>query len=102
MIAMNNLLSELESVIEHGSVDRRIKALDHLTSLFLSESEAFSEDQVATLDELFVGLSANIEQAARSVLAVRLADNRRAPPKIMMSLADDAIEQQPAMPAVQT
>jgi uncharacterized protein (DUF2336 family) len=89
MIAMNDLIPELEAAIAHGSVERRVKALDHLTGLFLATSEAFSESQVAALDELFVRLSSAIEQTSRRALAIRLADHQRAPPGIIMSLADD-------------
>ena len=90
---MNELMPELEAAIAHGSPERRLKALDHLTSLFLSAPEHFSGEQLATLDDLFLRLSARIETAARRVLAVRLSNNRHSPPRIIETLAtDDAIE----------
>jgi len=91
--AVETILPKLEAVIAQGSVERRVKALDHLTSVFLSASDGFSEAQTVLLDELFIKLSAEIESAARRALALRLADCSHAPPKIVRSLAsDDAIE----------
>ncbi|WP_198164714.1 DUF2336 domain-containing protein [Rhodoplanes sp. Z2-YC6860] len=90
---MNTLVAELDSVIAHGSPDRRRKALDHLTTMFLAVSEHFAADQLAVVDDVFVRLSADIETATRRILAIKLADNPRSPPRIIEMLAcDDAIE----------
>ncbi len=93
MTTINNLIAELEDVIAQGSIEHRIKALDRLTNLFMSASNGFREAQVATLDELFLRFSTDIESAARRVLAIRLADAKYAPPKVVLALAaDEAIE----------
>jgi uncharacterized protein (DUF2336 family) len=92
MNLIENGFPELEALITQGSVSGRVRALDYLTNLFLSSSDLFAEQQAEVLDDLFLRLSADIEEESRRVLAIRLADHRRAPAKTIAALAaDDAI-----------
>ena len=89
MTTLDSFIPELEAVIAQGSVERRVKALDHLTSMFLSVCDTLDENKIEILDELFLRLSTDIEMVARRALALRLADEERAPRRTIMSLAED-------------
>ncbi|HEY4721659.1 MAG TPA: DUF2336 domain-containing protein, partial [Anaerolineae bacterium] len=89
---MNNstdLLGDLEEVLSHGSMQRRIAALNHVTNVFMASSPTAPRDWVEAIDELFVRLVANIEQAARRILAEQLSEIPHAPVKIIRTLAFD-------------
>ena len=89
---VENVLPELEALITQGSVSSRVRALDYLTTLFLSSGDVFTEQQAEVLDDLFLRLSAHVEEESRRILALRLADHRHAPAKIIAALAlDEAI-----------
>jgi uncharacterized protein (DUF2336 family) len=89
----NNLVSELESAMMHGTAERRAKTLQRITDLFVFGSGNFSNDHVALFDGVFGHLIAHIELSARAALANRLADVANAPPLAIRALAfDDVIE----------
>ena len=84
-----DLLGDLEEVISHGSMQRRIAALKHVTDVFMASSPTAPRDWVEAIDELFVRLVANIEEAARRILAEQLSEIPHAPLKIIQTLAFD-------------
>jgi uncharacterized protein (DUF2336 family) len=87
------LIHELDSKIEESSADRRAVMLRQLTDLFLVGAENYSDAEVALIDDIFVRLVGQIEDAARALLAIRLAPVAKAPPKVLRLLAcDDAID----------
>jgi uncharacterized protein (DUF2336 family) len=93
MSAQENLISELEEAISHGSDERRAKTLRRVTDLFVFGSGHFSQDHIALFDGVFTHLIAHIEQSARAALASQLAPISNAPPQAIRTLAfDDAIE----------
>ncbi len=92
---MNSQLSiihEIDNAIAQSSDDRRAQMARHLTDLFLVNSDKYSEEEIALIDDVFVRLVATIEESSRALLATRLGPVSKAPPKIIHALArDDAI-----------
>jgi uncharacterized protein (DUF2336 family) len=93
MNAAMNLLSRVDDAIASGSLGRRAEMLRHVTDLFVIGSPQCTEEDVAVFDSVFTRLAAEIEIAARALLATRLAPIPNAPPITIRALAlDDAIE----------
>jgi uncharacterized protein (DUF2336 family) len=89
----SGILRELDAAIAHGSRARRGDMLKHVTTLFMTGAERYSDDEIALFDDVILRLAADIEVAARALLAERLAPLGTAPPGIVRLLAlDDAIE----------
>jgi uncharacterized protein (DUF2336 family) len=87
------LIRDLDSKIEGSSASRRAMMLRQLTDLFLVGAEHYSDEEIALIDDIFVRLVAQIEEAARALLAIRLGPVAKAPPKVLRLLAcDDAID----------
>jgi uncharacterized protein (DUF2336 family) len=87
------LIRELDSKIEGSTSDRRALMLRQLTDLFLVGVEHYSDAEIALIDDIFVRLVGQIEEAARALLAIRLGPVAKAPPKVLRLLAcDDAID----------
>ena len=87
------LIQQLDNSIAHSSDERRSAMLRHLTDLFLVGSDAYSENEVDLIDDVFVRLVTTIEESSRALLAIRLGPVPTAPPKILRLLAcDDVIE----------
>jgi uncharacterized protein (DUF2336 family) len=84
-----SLIPELEEVIEHGSPERRTKALDRITTLFLDGADRFNEDHVALFDDVLGRLIEEIETKARAELSLRLAPVGNAPVQVVRTLAHD-------------
>ncbi len=87
------LIQQLDNSIAHSTDERRSAMLRHLTDLFLVGSDAYSDDEVDLIDDVFVRLVTTIEESSRALLAIRLGPVPTAPPKILRLLAcDDIIE----------
>ena len=92
MNAQISIIHEIDDAIAQSSGDRRAQMARHLTDLFLVNSDKYSEEEIALIDDVFVRLVATIEESSRALLAIRLAPVSKAPPKIIHALArDDAI-----------
>ena len=89
MASGSSLIPELESVVRHGSDERRTDALRRITALFLHGSNKFSEDHVRLFDDVFVMLINEIESKARSELSRQLAPVANAPLAVVRRLAKD-------------
>jgi Uncharacterised protein conserved in bacteria (DUF2336) len=84
-------LRELNDAILRGTAESRLRALWHTTDLMIAGR--YSDDEIWTFGEVIGRLADEIEVAARSQLAKRLADFDRAPVNIIHKLAfDDEIE----------
>jgi uncharacterized protein (DUF2336 family) len=93
MNAAMSLLNRVDDAIASGSLGRRAEMLRHVTDLFVIGSPQCSEEDIAVFDSVFTRLAADIETAARALLATRLAPISNAPPITIRALAlDDAIE----------
>jgi len=93
MNAAISLLSRVEDAIASGSLGRQAEMLRHVTDLFVIGSPQCTDEDVAVFDSVFTRLAAEIETAARALLATRLAPIPNAPPITIRALAlDDAIE----------
>ena len=87
------LIHEIDRTIAHSSDGRRAEMVRHLTDLFLVNSDQYSDEEIALIDDVLVRLVAAIEESARALLAIRLGPISNAPPKILRALAfDDAID----------
>ena len=87
------LFDELQDILHHGSVARRVATLRRVTDLFVDEPAGYSDEQTAVFDDVFHYLVDNIEIGARVLLSERLARHDAAPPRIIRTLAfDDVIE----------
>jgi hypothetical protein len=84
-------LRELNDAISRGTAESRLRALWHTTDLMIAGR--YSDEEIWTFGEVIGRLTDEIEVAARSQLARRLADFERAPVNIIHKLAfDDEIE----------
>jgi Uncharacterised protein conserved in bacteria (DUF2336) len=84
-------LRELNDAILRGTAESRLQALWHTTDLMIAGR--YSDEEIWTFGEVIGRLADEIEVAARSQLAKRLADFDRAPVNIIHKLAfDDEIE----------
>lgn len=89
MSAALSLIPELEQVIQHGSHERRLEALERVTALFLGGADRYSDAHVDLFDDIFGLLIEEIETKARAVLSGRLAPVDNAPIKLLRTLAND-------------
>src|ERR1700736_4461056 len=88
-----NLLDELQAVLAHGTVARRVETLRRVTDLFIEGAVDFSSEQIGLFDDVFQCLMEHIETSAKALLADRLAPIDTAPPLTIRALAfDDLIE----------
>jgi len=87
----NSFLRDLDEAVSRGTPESRKRALWHTTDLMIAGS--YSDDEIWTFGEVIGRLADEIEVAARSHLAQRLASFDRAPVNIIHKLAfDDEIE----------
>ncbi|WP_291685642.1 DUF2336 domain-containing protein [Bradyrhizobium sp.] len=86
-----SFLRDLDEAVSRGTPESRKRALWHTTDLMIAGS--YSDDEIWTFGEVIGRLADEIEVAARSHLAQRLASFDRAPVNIIHKLAfDDEIE----------
>jgi uncharacterized protein (DUF2336 family) len=88
-MAPTSFIPELESVLEHGSDEKRAEALRKITALFLEGASIFNDDHVRLFDDVFVMLIAEIENKARQELSRRLAPVANSPVEVIRRLAKD-------------
>src|SRR5262245_25399234 len=84
-----SLIPELESVVRHGSDERRSEALRRITSLFLQGSSHFNDDHIRLFGDVFVMLINEIEGKARAELSRQLAPLENSPIAVVRRLARD-------------
>ncbi|HLX14349.1 MAG TPA: DUF2336 domain-containing protein [Bradyrhizobium sp.] len=84
-------LKELNEAISRGSPESREQALWHATNILIEGR--YTEDQIWVFGEVIGRLAEEIEHAARTKLAKRLAHTNNAPFKVIKALAfDDSID----------
>jgi uncharacterized protein (DUF2336 family) len=84
-----SLIPGLESVVRHGSDERRSEALRRITALFLHGSGRFNDDHIRLFDDVFVMLINEIEDKARAELSRQLAPVANSPAAVIHRLARD-------------
>ena len=89
MGATVSVIPELEEVIQRGSREKRVAALQRITRLFLDGASQYNDDHVRLFDDVFVRLIEEIETKARAELSNRLAPVRNAPVQVLRTLAND-------------
>ena len=91
MSDVSSFLRELDEAVSRGTPESRKRALWHTTDLMIAGR--YSDDEIWTFGEVIGRLADEIEVAARTQLAKRLARFERAPVNIIHKLAfDDEIE----------
>jgi len=86
-----SFLRDLDDAVLRGTAESRTRALWHTTDLMITGR--YSDDEIWTFGEVIGRLADEIEVAARTQLARRLAGFDRAPVNIIHKLAfDDSIE----------
>jgi uncharacterized protein (DUF2336 family) len=89
----NSLIIELESALKSGSSEKRVDTLRRITSLFLSEADRLTEQQIGVFDEILVRLIERIETKALVQLGTTLAPINNAPIEVIRHLSrHDEIE----------
>jgi uncharacterized protein (DUF2336 family) len=89
MNAALSLIPELEEVVQHGSRQKRIEALQRVTALFLNGAGSYNDEHVDLFDDVFSLLIEEIETKARAELSSHLAPISNAPVKVLRRLAKD-------------
>src|SRR6266702_7041771 len=93
MRASIDIRREIDAISAQSSAGRRTAILAQITDLLLSHGASCGSEELALFDDIIVKLAADIEMAARALLAEKLAGFQNAPPKAIRILAfDDAIE----------
>jgi uncharacterized protein (DUF2336 family) len=88
-----SFMADVEAAISHGNGGRRAQMLRKVTDLFISNCPNYTEAEIALFDDVINLLAAEIETAARVILAAQLAPVPNAPPRTISRLAtDEAIE----------
>src|ERR1700721_1548584 len=86
-----SFLRDLDDAVSPGTPESRLRALWHTTDLLITGR--YSEDEIWTFGEVIGRLADEIEVAARTQLAKRLARFDDAPVNIIHKLAfDDSID----------
>src|SRR5580658_9773794 len=83
------LIPELEDVIQRGTREKRVDALQRITALFLDGAKSYSDAHVDVFDDVFGLLIEEIETKARAELSRHLAPVGNAPVKVLRTLAND-------------
>jgi uncharacterized protein (DUF2336 family) len=81
------LLPELEDVVQHGSLEKRVDMLRRVTSLFLDGATICRSEHVALFDDVIGSLMEQIETKALAELARRIAPVPNAPTGVVYTLA---------------
>src|SRR6202451_1785430 len=84
-----SLIPELEDVIQHGTREKRVDALQRITALFLDGAKSYGDAHVDLFDDVFGLLIEEIETKARAELSRHLAPVGNAPVKVLRTLAND-------------
>jgi uncharacterized protein (DUF2336 family) len=84
-----SLIEDLESSIEAGNAESRVKTLRRITDLFLHDAGRLSEAQIHVFDDVLCLLAAKIEESALVELSSSLAPVDMAPVRLVKRLAQD-------------
>jgi uncharacterized protein (DUF2336 family) len=106
MAAPASLIPELEDVLQNGSVERRTRTLQRITSLFLNGVDRYGKQHVGLFDGVFARLIEEIEAKARAELSHTLAKLNNPPIETVRRLAKDdditvarpVLERSPGLP----
>jgi uncharacterized protein (DUF2336 family) len=82
-------IPELEEVVQRGSRERRVEALQRITALFLNGADSYNDEHVGLFDDVFGLLIEEIEAKARAELSNHLAPVSNAPVNVLRRLAND-------------
>jgi len=83
------ILRDIQTAVACSAVADPGALVRHVADLFIARSGDYSDEDLALFDDVLNQLVAEIETSARAFLALRLAPIRRAPPKIIRTLAFD-------------
>lgn len=86
-IAFFDLISELETVVQRGSANRRVQILQQITRLFVSGVEQLNEHHIALYDDIFIRLMDCSGSEVLARLSSTFADLASAPKQAIRNLA---------------
>jgi len=89
MSARKALINELQTAIESGPKEKRLKTLRALTQVFIDVADKLPDDLVDVFGEVICYLIEKIETSALVDLGERLAPVQNAPPEVVKRLADN-------------
>src|SRR5262245_31175034 len=89
MLEATCLIDEIETALSTGTRGRRRDVLMQITDLFMTGSGHYSAEQVELFGDIFLALTAEMEEKACARLSQRLATVSNAPRKVIVSLAFD-------------
>lgn len=93
MPAAYSLIPGLDDIVEHGDPQRRAKAIQQISELFVQGAGHFRPEHVNLFDGILTGLVPETTIGARAELAERLAAIPNAPPTLVNQLvrADEIV-----------
>jgi uncharacterized protein (DUF2336 family) len=89
MAAIVSLIPELEDVIQRGTREKRVDALQRITALVLNGAKSYSDAHVDVFDDVFGLLIEEIQTKVRAELSRHLAPIGNAPVNVLRTLAND-------------
>src|SRR5215470_8646703 len=89
MSARQALLNELQTAIEAGPKEKRVKTLRALTEVFVDVADRLPDELVAVFGDIISYLIQTIEPDALIALAEKLAPVAKAPADVIQRLAKD-------------
>ena len=99
MTLPSSVIAELEGAMQNSPLDKRTATLQRVTSLFLSNAENYSEEQIGVFDDVLLHLIKRVETKALAELSARLAPSASAPVGVIKQLArhDDILVAGPVL-----
>lgn len=93
MSFFGSVVGEIDVALRSGSPGRRTEVLRQVTSLFVSDVEKLSENQISLFGDVMMHLVEEIEAGALAELSARLAPVSQAPRAVIRKLASiDVVE----------
>lgn len=84
-------LHDLIALAREPSSERRRELLREVTNLFFNAEGGPPPAEIALFDEILSQLASDMEEAVRGELAERMAEAGKAPPRLVVGLANDVI-----------
>jgi Uncharacterised protein conserved in bacteria (DUF2336) len=82
-----SLIAELEGAVKGGSSQRRVRMLQQVTELFLSDADRLNEDLIGVFDEVLLRLIERTESRTLAELSAELSETLTAPRGVVRKLA---------------
>jgi uncharacterized protein (DUF2336 family) len=81
------LVAELEAAANNGSSERRVRMLQKVAELFLSEADRLTEHHIKVFDDILMRLMERIEAQTLAQFSISISDSNAAPREVIRQLA---------------